>query len=322
VDYLDAPTDWRESLTAILTSPGVTQPPHLARSKTLLKVIYRTMGFALWTLGGWVFAGIVLGLLMPAWVSSSGLDWIAVSIAVLLVLALRPRVVRFGLEFQQLKRSQNAARALQAAKRPPILYLRSFNFDTVTAQGKPWYRFFPLKDTQPSHEQELVERLSRYAPVLSIGRPGEMTPPAGAALRFYVTDDHWKETLAAIVPLCSLVIWATGHTEGLQWEIAHLMKQGRPRQLLLWVHVHVEGGRRARRQAEWTRFTSAYRAAFPKPLPFDVEGVHFIAFDDDWTPRAIPGAGYRRTLGEWRLCFRPALLGLQPFLKQRLQPKS
>jgi len=37
----------------------------------------------------------------------------------------------------------------------------------------------------------------------------------------------------AIVPLCQLVVWTTGHTEGLRWEIKHLLENVPPQKLLL-----------------------------------------------------------------------------------------
>jgi hypothetical protein len=32
-------------------------------------------------------------------------------------------------------------------------------------------------------------------------------------------------------------IWTTGHTEGLRWEIKHLLESVPPQKLFLWLHV-------------------------------------------------------------------------------------
>jgi hypothetical protein len=313
------PPNWRQQILAILAGPGVTQPPHVPRTRVLLTLAARSLGLFVWFMGGILVLGIALGVLLPSTLASGLTNQLEGMAVVVALIMLRPRLFRFGAEHKRWQRTENPERALARAKRQPILYLRSFAFDEIASKKSRWLRFVPFgEETQGNWEQELVAALSRYAPVLSVGRPGEHTPPPGAALRFYVADERWKQTLAAIVPLCRLVVWTTGHTEGLQWEIAHLAQHDTPRQLLLWVHANVQAGTVAQRQGEWRRFTSAFRDAFPKPLPADARYARYIAFDDDWTPHTIPGAGYRLTPREWRLWARPSLWGLEPFLRARM----
>lgn len=57
--------------------------------------------------------------------------------------------------------------------------------------------------------------------------------PAGRRGALYARQDVWQQTVEAIVPLCQLVVWTTGHTEGLRWEIKHLLENVPPQKLLL-----------------------------------------------------------------------------------------
>jgi hypothetical protein len=159
--------------------------------------------------------------------------------------------------------------------------------------------------------------LGRHAPVLAIGKPGEFAPPFGA-VRFYVRQDIWQRTVQAIVPLCQFVVWTSGDTEGLRWEIQHLRETVPPRKLLIWVHANIGKQGKAQRDAEWAQFREAFSDVFPKPLPVDAASTRFIAFDDDWSPIAIPGPGYRPTL--WELIASwPKTYGLEPLLRKRLE---
>ena len=112
-------------------------------------------------------------------------------------------------------------------------------------------------------------------------------------------------------------IWTTGHTEGLRWEIKHLLESVPPQKLLLWLHVNIGNWKKAERDSEWEKFRAAYKDVFPKELPADAARMRFIAFEDDWSPIPIPGPGYWPSL--WELIASwPRTYGLEPFLKKRL----
>jgi hypothetical protein len=86
---------------------------------------------------------------------------------------------------------------------------------------------------------------------------------------------------------------------------------------LLWLHFNIGKRTQAERNGEWAQFRESYRDIFPKPLPEDAAKARFIAFEDDWTPVAIPGAGYRPSIWE-RVWSWPSTYGLEPVLKRRL----
>jgi len=84
-----------------------------------------------------------------------------------------------------------------------------------------------------------------------------------------------------------------------------------------WVHVNIGKWRPAERDREWANFREAYRSVFPKDLPESAAATRFIAFEDDWTPVAIPGPGYRPSV--WELIASwPATYGFESVLKKRL----
>ncbi len=307
------PLDWREKLTAILSAEGVKEVPH--RSGCVAFPIFMARVF------GWII--VLTGFFLLPFIVPDSLPlpirWLVrlvlLGVFVLVSMKVNPRLHRLQTQFQGVRLGLQASRSLMKARRPPVLYLRSFGFDAVSARTAPWEsRLFTYG--VPGAELNLVEMLARRAPVLAIGRPGEPAPPSGAS-RFYVGDAIWRETIEALVPLCQLVICTTGHSQGLRWELEHIVKNLPPRRLLLWIHVQIGRWAPKERDAEWFRFLDTCRDVFPGPLPRSIERVQFLAFDDDWTPRPIPAPGYHATLLK-RILMWPRPHSLSPFLNDRL----
>lgn len=169
--------------------------------------------------------------------------------------------------------------------RRPILYLRSFRLDERI--GRPtWlgflFGFYPLANA----EQRLTKALRRVGPVLAIGRPGERLPPLGAA-RFYVSDELWQKKVAHVAEESQYVVLATGSTEGLKWEVSHLISNLSPNRLILWLHPQLLRLGPAAREAEWQRVLDAMGRLFPRALPEELGEAHFIVFSADWEPIAV-----------------------------------
>jgi hypothetical protein len=155
----------------------------------------------------------------------------------------------------------------RSGSRRPVLYLRAFSVDS-----------------RSYHEQSIVDILRKIGPVIAIGRPDEEFPPLGAA-RFYVDNAHWQAKVADIVRVARLVIWVTGTTEGLKWELAHLRQSLAPEKLILWAHPHLLGLTGPAKQAEWTRFLDAVGSILPVPLPRELGEQRFFFFNDRWEPK-------------------------------------
>ncbi len=131
----------------------------------------------------------------------------------------------------------DAAEAMAADQRPPILYLRSFADDGAVAleEGKDWFSRAKIAAlVQPTTpEQELAAILSTVGPLIAIGRPGESWPELGAA-RLYVPDDQWQARVLALMDQAGLVVLRLGNSLGLRWEVEQALDR-LPRQRLVLV---------------------------------------------------------------------------------------
>jgi hypothetical protein len=212
-------------------------------------------------------------------------------------------------------RARTASNELaRADARRPILYLRSFELDRAASNpsGLSVFGFLVAISTP---EQKLARQLSRAGPVIAIGRPGERLPPLGAA-RFYVTDELWQQKVADVAKASQLVVWTSGVSEGLRWEIAHLLADVPAQKLVLWAHPHltVEG---AAREAEWSLFRTTLGGLFPKSLPATLGATELFVFAADGTPVPVePRLGFLRRL------LRPFFGALVPSLKTVLAMKA
>jgi hypothetical protein len=159
----------------------------------------------------------------------------------------------------------------RAGSRRPVLYLRSFALDA-----------------RLQHEDAVMKELRKIGPVVAIGRPGEDLPPLGAS-RFYVDDRHWQTKVEDIVRVAQLVIWATGVSEGLRWELAHLRASLPPERLILWTHPSLLGLSGAQAEAEWRQFLTNLGYLLPAPLPTELGDIKYLFFDSQWQTFAARG---------------------------------
>jgi hypothetical protein len=109
--------------------------------------------------------------------------------------------------------------------RPPILFLRSFRDDQVKLQKARYRllrRMISVGEPRPTLDHILLEEGTRYGPVVAIGAPGGRAP-FGAA-RHYVTTEDWKKVVAELSGRASSVVVTVDETEGVKWELDHLIK--------------------------------------------------------------------------------------------------
>jgi hypothetical protein len=212
-------------------------------------------------------------------------------------------------------RAKSASDELASAgARRPILYLRSFEIDEDTSRPSI-LEFFGILLATSTPEQKLAQQLSRVGPVIAIGRPGEALPPLGAA-RFYVTDELWKQKVADAAAASRLVVWTSGVSEGLRWEISYLLRSLSMERLVLWAHPHLVVKRRGR-EPEWSRFLKALGAMFPKPFPATLGTTELFVFAQDGAPVPV-----KPKLGLVHRLLRPLLGALVPALKAMLAMKG
>ena len=146
----DPPADWRDKLIAVLTADGITELPKVAKSKSFL------VGFG--KIFGWILvAGPLLGgepdhrstyfflsdfqtcpfyafdfYMGKALAAVSILAWIGIYWFVF------PRMKRAGRALTQVRFGNRPTQVLRHAKHPPVLFLRSFNFDSISSSVPTW----------------------------------------------------------------------------------------------------------------------------------------------------------------------------------------
>jgi hypothetical protein len=213
---------------------------------------------------------------------------ISVVLAVIATLiATRFRNVVYRLAMQAGARSAQAELSREGSRRP-VFYLRSFDLDKAVSRSSilEWLSENP----RATAEQRVTRTLSRVGPVIAIGRPNERLPPLGAK-RFYVSHELWKEKVSDVVKVSQLVLWATGTTPGLRWEIEHLVGMRTPEKLIIWPHPRALRLRAAEREQEWVRFLDMMGSVFPKPLPRRLRDTRFIYFDKLFNPVEVGSQG-------------------------------
>jgi hypothetical protein len=120
-------------------------------------------------------------------------------------------------------------RVLEVDHRQAALYLRSFDDDSVplpaiASARRPLLELFSLRGTDP-FEESVAWELNSYGPVVAVGRPGRSLASLGAA-REHLSDDTWKDQVASRMEEAGIIAVATGQTDGLAWELGHIVSGG------------------------------------------------------------------------------------------------
>ena len=294
--------NWQSSLLTSLQTAGVR---HLQARKIGLRTLL-------------AFVTVALLMLSPVWIEHSVLPltthfkvfmrvgWLFATtfgfgVLIRIIIRYLRRVYADTAE-EELKRNE---------ARRPIFYLRSFSLEVW---DKPTLRMLLQDDT--TAEQKLVNVLNKYGPVIAIGRPGEVLPSLGAA-RFYVTDDQWQQKVADVANVSQLVIWTTGTSDGLRWELSHLLEWVPLARLVLFAHPHLLSGLTANeREREWHTFRTTLGAMLPSLLPHQLGRIRFIYFGEGGMSIPVaPLLGWRYLL--LRLIWHPQTIALRTLLKKK-----
>jgi hypothetical protein len=109
-----------------------------------------------------------------------------------------------------------------------VLFLRSFEDDQLDLHMRsrnPLRWLLNLWSFRRNLDEALVDEVSRYAPVVALGRPGEKVAPFGAA-RHYASHDDWREVIVRTARRAQAIVIAAGDTPGVLWEYAMLEREG------------------------------------------------------------------------------------------------
>lgn len=270
---------WHEALLASLRETGMPDTPRPKRWPFILGLIGVLLGARL--------VDFVIDQLLKGAPPQVAADvWLVAALVLLPLVGIPAARLRRGM---QQSRARRAEQSLQkAGAKRPVFYLRSFRLDQAIGQPTVLELISNVNSANP--EQQLTQVLTKTGPVIAIGRPGEALPSLGAA-RFYVADALWQEKVADVATVAQLVVWASGTTLGLQWEITHLIASLPPEKLILWAHPHLLDLDPEEREVEWSRFVDGLGTLFPKPLPKPLGETRFFAFGPDFEPIAFAGHG-------------------------------
>jgi hypothetical protein len=114
--------------------------------------------------------------------------------------------------------------------REPIVFLRAFDQDDErlrAVSGDAFARWPAGVGRRRTLDEILLEHGSPYGPVIAIGDPRDPTPPLGAARVFVQSrDEAWKNVVSDLVRASKAIVMCPNDTEGVQWELDLLAKEG------------------------------------------------------------------------------------------------
>jgi hypothetical protein len=183
-------------------------------------------------------------------------------------------------------RSVRGESLLISDKRPPILYLRSFDdevhdnrfsrFLRCAFSGKQMSMGTPAWG--PREQAELAKLMNKIGPYIAIGRPGESMPELGAA-RMYISDQEWKSKVRHLMDQAKIVVIRAGKTEGLRWEVSELVNLIPPKRVLI-ILPQFEG--------DYDPFRNWADQVMPVKLPDKAPKDRWLMFDSSWKPILLP----------------------------------
>ena len=157
-----------------------------------------------------------------------------------------------------------------------------------------------------THEQRLARTLRKVGPFVAVGDPTEELPQLGAA-RVYAADEDWQTTVDELTARAGAVLLQTGDSDGLAWEVDHVVALGAPERMIL--ALPPPGGRRAQAPGATTRSGAGSATLFPRRLPESIGHCTFAYFDTDWTPRLLGKRGVPLPAGDRAARYRAGAAG-------------
>ncbi len=240
----------------------VGRPEKLARARALRAAHGRRLGTIL----------IVLGILIwPAWMILSAAAMTigiggGISLYPVLMVASATLLMR-----GRRMRAKDAKRVLEHDPRPPIVYLRPFEVDHANRGA-----IAPGSFRGRTAEQEMDRVLRDVAPFVALGDPTDDLPELGA-VRLYADDIEWQKNVEELTNQAgTIILHAGGESDGLAWEVQHVVGLGQPERIVL-----VRG-------VKYDAFCSAFAGLFPRGLLKNATVTsQYFYFDADWMPHSF-----------------------------------
>jgi hypothetical protein len=273
-------------VAATVSTDPVERRERLARANAARAQRDRGVGFTVICVGLTIF-------LIPCLVVFV-LYWTGVATSDLTGLVLLPAWFASTWVIKRGRRMRVAAgeRVLAEDERAPIVFLRPFDADdsesdrswSSRVRASPWERYI-------THEERLARTLRKVGPFVAVGDPTEELPQLGAA-RVYAADENWQATVDEWTARAGVLLLQTGESEGLTWEVQHVVALGTPERVIL--SLPPAGKRKGRsRQERYDAFRRRFGDVFPRGLPESIGHCLFAYFNSDWTPRLLGNAACR-----------------------------
>jgi len=170
-------------------------------------------------------------------------------------------------------------------KRPFVLYLRSFEFDSVAAINHKT----PIAVTDAAlgmafqtvtaktYEETLAKTFSVIDPCIAIGKPGLELPIAGFSRKKLSMDD-WQAEVKKFMRQAALIIICAGNTEGDLWELKQAKENVPLQRLLILITQHTSDD-------WWKHAKEVFGQDLPKFIIYSEQPLHgLIYFDENGTP--------------------------------------
>lgn len=278
-------------VAATVSTDPVERRERLARANAARAKRDRGVGFTVICVGLTIF-------LIPCLVVFV-LYWTGVATSDLTGLVLLPAWFASTWVIKRGRRMRVAAgeRVLAEDERAPIVFLRPFDADdsesdrswSSRVRASPWERYI-------THEERLARTLRKVGPFVAVGDPTEELPQLGAA-RVYAADEDWQATVDEWTDRAGVVLLQTGESEGLAWEVQHVVALGTPERVIL--SLPPAGKRKGRsRQERYDAFRRRFGDVFPRALPESIGHCLFAYFNSDWTPRLLGKRGVPLPAGD------------------------
>jgi hypothetical protein len=149
-----------------------------------------------------------------------------------------------AIERVQLRRLRFSLEELQKIdRRPPVLFLRAFADDQVMLRNPrlPHLgRALEFGRRRTNLDEMLLAEATPYGPLVALGNPADRFPPYGAA-RKYFDNKTWQHAVQSLARESSIIVLCVDATDGVWWEVDHLVLTHQLAKTLFLVHPSHRG---------------------------------------------------------------------------------
>lgn len=205
----------------------------------------------------------------------------------------------------------SASEILQTDKRPPVLFLRSFESDAARVQ--PWGSgMLPMYPEWmgKSFEEFLAPSIGKIGPFIGLGDPEDYLPTLGTN-KVYQRDDTWQETVIQFLEQAGLVLILEGDSPGLSWELGQVRQRCSPRSVFLITPT------KKFPRVGWQEFVELLKEAGFQVPESDVGPGALVGFDETFQPivlcqKLTSAEEYTNAIKDWHVPPQKAFTNLSP----------